>query len=111
MFALKSSKKRNILIISLIIPLLHVAFSPSAVTQSGRFSEYALGFPFHFIWYRSFDGFVSNKLSLFTTEFTHTQIDPIYYLFSILVIYFILTLALKFIEHILYNLNPQKTKL
>uniref|UniRef100_A0A0M0KG38 Uncharacterized protein n=1 Tax=Halalkalibacterium halodurans TaxID=86665 RepID=A0A0M0KG38_ALKHA len=101
---------KKIIGMSMIIPLLHVVFFPPSRISSTGISEYAMGFPFHFIWYRDFDGFVSNKLLLFTpTEFLKTEINLVYYFLSIVLIYLVLYLCFKLSRRITpFNIKAQK---
>lgn len=94
---------KKILLTSIAFPVLHVIFFPPTKISppKSNLSEYAMGYPFHFIWYRDFDGFVSNKLLLFTpTEFLKTEINLIYYFLSVLVFYLVILFINKLYKSI-----------
>lgn len=69
-------------------------------------TEYAMGFPFHFIWYRNFGEFVSNKFLLFTPEeFLKTEINLIYYFLSVLLTYLVIIFIKKIYTRIRKSSN------
>lgn len=69
-----------------------------SITNNGAIREYAMGFPFHFIWYRSSDEFT--KFQLLVTGLKDLQINLIYYLLSVLAIYLFSLVILRVLTHI-----------
>ncbi|GAA5416883.1 hypothetical protein Pryu01_01922 [Paraliobacillus ryukyuensis] len=85
---------KKILLISTLIPVLYVVVVPFKKISNYGIAEYAIGFPFHFMWYREF-GEIPNKLLLFTSgEIRKIQFDLMYYFLSVLFFYFLILVCM-----------------
>jgi len=87
--------KRKLFIFSSLFPLLSILIFPPKETLlvGGKLHEYAMGFPFHFIWYRSFDEFAF-KLS----EFSKIKINFLYYFLSVVILYIVLLCLVRIVK-------------
>lgn len=94
-------KRLNIkwFIISMISPVISTfVLNPRKITSEGM-TSYSMGFPVPFITYRSYDGFLENRLLIFfPSMWKKVQIDLAVYFLSVVIVYLILVLFFRVIR-------------
>jgi hypothetical protein len=94
-------KRLNIkwFIISLIIPLISAFMLNPRKNTSDGMASYLMGFPVPFITYRSYDGFLENRLLiLLPSMWKKVQIDLGIYFISVVIVYIIIALFFRVIR-------------
>lgn len=90
--------KKTLLAISLFISCVLIFISP--VNKIDNIT-YAIGFPFKFIWYRSYEGMLENRFELFYPKnFIKIEFNIMSFLFSVLIIYILLLILTQVIKMI-----------
>lgn len=88
-------KKLNVVLASIIIPIVFFLTIPPVKSSNTGFITYALGYPIPFAWYRSYNSFPRNNFILLTKELTTVQFDLLNFSLSCILTYFILKLLIK----------------